>query len=64
MFGDGATGSGAVVTHTYALTGTYTVVLTATNTCGEQIVEHDVVVHQEAELHRIYLPIVLKSYTP
>jgi hypothetical protein len=30
-FGDGATGSGAVVTHTYAGTGNYTAVVTASN---------------------------------
>ena len=34
-FGDGEYGSGEVVTHTYAATGTYTVQMTATNACGE-----------------------------
>jgi PKD repeat protein len=33
-FGDGATGSGANPTHTYAGGGTYTVILSATDLCG------------------------------
>jgi PKD repeat protein len=33
-FGDGAAGRGAVVTHAYALSATFTVALTATNPCG------------------------------
>jgi len=60
-FGDGATGSGAVVAHTYALTGTYTVALTATNTCGEQTVQHDVVVNPAPAYYYTYLPVVLKT---
>ncbi|HOU14003.1 MAG TPA: PKD domain-containing protein [Anaerolineae bacterium] len=32
-FGDGASGSGQTVTHTYAMSGTYSVVMTATNGC-------------------------------
>ena len=63
-FGDGGTGSGASVAHTYTLTGTYTVVLTAKNCCDEQSVQHDVWVDQEPELVRIYLPIVVKNYSP
>jgi PKD repeat protein len=63
-FGDGTTGYGTVVTHTYTLSDTYTVVLTATNDCGEQIVEHNVAVYQEPERYYVYLPIVLKSYAP
>ncbi|MBU6352334.1 MAG: SUMF1/EgtB/PvdO family nonheme iron enzyme, partial [Chloroflexi bacterium] len=33
-FGDGTTGSGANVTHSYAVTGTYTAVVTAANSVG------------------------------
>jgi hypothetical protein len=33
-FGDGGTSTGASPSHTYSTTGTYTVCLTATNTCG------------------------------
>ena len=33
-FGDGSTGSGATVSHTYTSTGTYSVVLTVGNDCG------------------------------
>ncbi|MBN1955322.1 MAG: S8 family serine peptidase [Anaerolineae bacterium] len=33
-FGDGATGMGAVVSHSYELSGTFYVVVTATNLCG------------------------------
>ncbi len=33
-FGDGQTGSGAIVTHTYAVLGVYTAMVTATNSLG------------------------------
>jgi len=33
-FGDNSTGSGAVTSHTYQFSGTYTVTLTVTDTCG------------------------------
>ncbi len=36
--GDGGTGYGPAVTHTYAVGGSYTVTLTATNFCGTQAV--------------------------
>jgi PKD repeat protein len=35
---------GAVVTHTYAATGTYVVVMTATNECGQEVVSHTLIV--------------------
>ncbi len=37
-FGDGTFGSGQSVTHTYGVTGTYVVVMTATNDCGQEVV--------------------------
>ncbi len=43
-FGDGAYGSGQYVNHAYALAGTYEVILTATNDCGSQVVQHTVTV--------------------
>jgi uncharacterized repeat protein (TIGR01451 family) len=39
-FGDGGSGSGQVVNHTYALSDTYTVVVTATNCAGVAVVTH------------------------
>ncbi|MBN1136638.1 MAG: M28 family peptidase [Anaerolineae bacterium] len=60
-FGDGTTGHGVVVTHTYAASDIYTVVLTATNACGEQVVEHDVAVLQPVVKYYIYLPIVPRA---
>ncbi len=43
-FGDTQTGNGQVVYHTYAVSGTYTVKLTVSNTCNPSgvIVQHDV----------------------
>jgi PKD repeat protein/uncharacterized membrane protein len=43
-FGDGVNGEGTPVTHTYAATGTFTVLLTASNSCGEQVVSETVTV--------------------
>lgn len=43
-FGDGQTGAGPVAQHTYATTGTYSVVLTTTNYCGQETVAHELVV--------------------
>ncbi len=63
-FGDGGTGSGVEVAHTYALTGTYTVILTASNRCSEESVQYDVVVSPTPVLHYTYLPLVFKGYTP
>jgi len=65
VFGDGTAGYGAVVTHTYATSDTYSVVLTATNGCGVEVVAHDVVVlapkHYVWRPEYIYLPILLKE---
>ncbi|MGC9025491.1 MAG: PKD domain-containing protein, partial [Chloroflexia bacterium] len=58
-FGDGGTGSGQVVQHTYAATGTYSVLLTVTNACGTATATHTVRIRP----YTIYLPLVLKGYT-
>ncbi len=50
-----------MVTHTYELSDTYTVVLTATNDCGQGSMTHDVVVLRPVEKHYIYLPLVLRQ---
>jgi PKD repeat protein len=58
-FGDGTFGSGQVVTHTYAVSGTYAVVLTATNGCpSSDTASHFVTIRP----HRIYLPLVLRNF--
>ena len=59
-FGDGTMGHGVVVTHTYATSDTYTVVLTATNGCGAGVVDHEVIVLQPPIRYYIYLPIVVR----
>ncbi len=41
-FGDGGTGSGQYVAHTYTAPGTYTVAMTAGNDCGSQSVQNTV----------------------
>jgi len=46
-FGDATFGTGAVVTHTYAATGIYVVVLTASNPCSAQVVTHTLTVVEE-----------------
>lgn len=62
-FGDDTLGIGAMLTHTYMLTGTYTVVMTATNLCGQTTVSHTltVIAPPEAMPYRIYLPLVLRE---
>jgi hypothetical protein len=60
-WGDGEVGSGQVVAHTYAQSGTYTVVLTATNTCGQEIVDRDVTVTAAPRIYRFYLPLLLRT---
>lgn len=41
-FGDGVSGTGASITHTYSVGGDYDVVMTATNACGQTVVQHTV----------------------
>jgi PKD repeat protein/subtilisin family serine protease len=63
VFGDTAMGSGAIVTHTYAATGTYTVILTATNDCGEfAVVSYDVTVAAPPPCDDVQ--IITATYTP
>ena len=56
-FGDGGTGSGATVTHTYTSAGTYTVAMTASNACGTQTVQHTVIV-QPVVVNTLHLNIL------
>jgi PKD repeat protein len=48
------------ITHTYDLSGTYTVVLTTTNACGQDVVSDTVPV--SAVGYDVYLPLVLRNY--
>jgi len=56
-FGDGTTGSGATVEHTYADSGLYSVVVTATNACDTQTLQHDITVEGP---YMVYLPVIFK----
>jgi len=49
-----------VVTHSYEPAGSFTVVLTATNGCGEQVLSRDVIIGPTEDQFRAYLPIVIK----
>jgi PKD repeat protein len=44
VFGDDSIGTGITSTHTYAEDGDYTVVMTATNSCGEVRAEHNLTI--------------------
>jgi PKD repeat protein len=60
-FGDGGTGAGSPINHTYALSGTYTVVMTATNACGFDVATYDVTVSEVGPVtYAIYLPIIVR----
>jgi hypothetical protein len=58
--GDGMGEVGAVVSHTYEVSGTYVVVLTATNPCGQAVDTEQLAVH-ETEVQRTYLPMLLRN---
>jgi subtilisin-like proprotein convertase family protein len=58
-FGDGLTSTAESPTHTYALSATYTVVLTATNTAGSHSAQRVLVVTGLQQ--RLYLPLVLRA---
>ena len=55
-FGDGATDSGPLVTHTYLAPGTFTATVTATNEYNSETAQTSVAVHG----NRVYLPLVLR----
>jgi PKD repeat protein len=61
-FGDGGTGSGQSVTHTYTIAGTYTVTMVATNACGTQTVTHDITV-QTAPTNSLHINALALTYT-
>lgn len=58
-FGDGATGSGAVVTHTYAAPGYYTATVTATNAVSTQVATTMVPVEEVVTEFVVFLPAVV-----
>lgn len=59
-FGDGGTGSGFVVSHTFTAAGTYTVTLTVTDACGNT---GQITVSNAVRVNsRVFLPLVLRSY--
>jgi len=59
--GDGGTSTETHPVHTYAAAGTYSVVLTATGVCGEDVVTYDVPVSEQPPAWHIYLPIVIAN---
>jgi uncharacterized repeat protein (TIGR01451 family) len=63
-FGDGTGGSGALVTHTYPATGTYTAIVTASNSAGQLTTTTLVTIVEAPAGGHIYLPLILKNFTP
>ncbi len=62
-FGDGTTGTGQVVVHTYSAEGTYTVTMTATNALGYGVAATSGrVTISGPPSYAIYLPIVVKNW--
>jgi hypothetical protein len=61
-FGDGTTGQGTPVGHVYTAWNVYTVVLTATNGCGQAWVAHGVTVWPAPPAYRIYLPLMTRQF--
>jgi PKD repeat protein len=62
-FGDGSTGSGPLVSHTYPATGTYTVIVTATNSVSVMTATIQVLITEAPSGLTVYLPIIMKDYT-
>jgi hypothetical protein len=60
--GDGYTGAGAIVTHTYTALGQYRVAMTATSACNAVVVERTLVV--PSFVWEIYLPLLARGYSP
>ena len=58
-FGDGETGDGEVVTHTYTSAGIYTATITATNSTNT--LTADTIVTITAPYYDLYFPLVIKS---
>ncbi len=58
-FGDGETGNGPVVSHTYPVTGVYTAVVTANNSVSALTATTSVTV---TEHYHVYLPAVLRAH--
>ncbi len=60
-FGDSLMGMGAVISHTYAAPGVYTVTVTATNSAGSQQATTVASVITQPVTSWLYLPLVLES---
>jgi uncharacterized repeat protein (TIGR01451 family) len=63
-FGDGTGAGGALVTHTYAAPGTYTAIVTASNSAGQLTATTLVTIIQAPAGGHIYVPLILKNFTP
>ena len=51
----------AVLTHVYTDSGTYRVVLTATNPCGDEVVARFITIADEERAYLLYLPMVARE---
>ena len=60
-FGDGSAGAGRVVSHTYAVTGEYTAIVTASNSVSV-VTATTIVSITQAHGGRIYLPLIMRNY--
>lgn len=61
-FGDGALGSGAIVTHTYTAAGAYTATITATNSAGSVVAVTQVQI--DKPIHITYIPMMQRQSLP